>query len=308
MDTQVKDVNVRTNTILSFLNNLSSLIAVVTPLITLFIGSLMVIRQQLSLGALMAFNSYTALLFAPMGKLLTVPPMISQMNASIERIEQANFKENRFQNGVYESGALPDNQQLIVTDLRPYIDQQALFDQGLSFSLMNGDLVRLTGPNGVGKSILLKCLIRYHENFTGKIQVNNQQRIVYVPQENFLFEGTIHENMTKGLADYDPALLHELLMLLEFELPLQQTVTPFTMDLSSGQLQKIKLIRALLSQPNLLLLDETLANLDHQVGAAFFHFITKQNLTTMFIYHGEVAACFAKIPYRTIELTRGDTD
>ncbi|MGK0607337.1 ABC transporter transmembrane domain-containing protein [Enterococcus gilvus] len=302
--TQVKNVNVRTNTILSFLNNLSSLIAVVTPLVTLFVGSLLVIHNQLSLGSLMAFNSYIALLFGPMGKLLTLPPMISQMNASIERIEQANFKEEDVHNGVYEYTDLPDKQQLIVKNLCPYIGQQSLLSHELSFSLTHGELVRLTGPNGVGKSIVLMCLIHYHENFTGQIQLDNHQQVVYVPQENFLFEGTIQDNMIKGLEKYERTLLQDLLNLLKFELPLQQTVTPFTMDLSSGQLQKIKLIRALLSQPDILLIDETLANLDHNVGKNFFRFITKQKLTTIFIYHGEVSDWLDTIPYRTITLTR----
>lgn len=92
---QVKDSNVKANTILSFFSNLSGLVSIISPLLILFIGSIMVIKNELSIGSLIAFNSYIALLFVPLGKLLNVLPIYSQMKVSIERVEQSNYFQKK---------------------------------------------------------------------------------------------------------------------------------------------------------------------------------------------------------------------
>jgi ABC-type bacteriocin/lantibiotic exporter with double-glycine peptidase domain len=86
---QVKQVNVKTNTILSFLNNITGLLTAVIPLSCLLVGSIMVVHHELSLGSLIAFNSYLALLFAPLGTLLNIPALFSEMKVSISRVEHS---------------------------------------------------------------------------------------------------------------------------------------------------------------------------------------------------------------------------
>lgn len=299
---QVKDVNVKTNTILSFLNNLSGLIAVVTPLLTLFVGSVFVLNNKLSIGSLIAFNSYTSLLFSPLSKMLNIPPMYSQMKASIERIEIAKFSEQIFKKGSYRKKILPKCQQINVDEVIPYINDTALLTSDLNFSVKEGELLQITGSNGSGKSILLKCLINYHENFTGSINVKQGIKIIYIPQESFLFEGTIKDNLIKGLTKYDSDYLEFLIELLKFDLPMNKEVTSFSLNLSSGQLQKIKLIRALLDKPDVLLLDEVFANLDNVTTSNLLNYLNKIGMTTVFVYHGDMTQLSQRIDYKVLNL------
>ena len=301
---QVKNVNIKTNTILSFLNNLSSLIAITTPLLTLFIGSILVIHNELSLGSLIAFNSYTALLFSTFSKLLTIPPIYTQMKASIDRIEQAKFSELIYHKGNYLNQPLPDTQLIVVKDFVPFIENSPLLISEVNFVIRKGDLLQVTGKNGCGKSILLKCLINYHENFSGNIQVKPKLNITYIPQEHFLLEGTIQENLLKGLKIYDRHYMHFLIELFKFELPLNQEVTPFSLTLSSGQLQKIKLIRALLIKPDVLLLDEVFANLDHETTITLINYLKEINLTTIFVYHGDMTFLLSQTNYQVLDLAK----
>ena len=301
---QVKDVNIKTNTILSFLGNISGLLTVVIPLITLFFGSLLVVYHQLSLGSLVAFNSYSAILFLPLGKILDIPALFSQMNVSLNRIESLNFSNESYALGEYSTSTLEDKVLLFVRNFIPYVESKALFTKKLSFSVLEEDILRISGANGVGKSILLKALVGYHENFEGEIKKKSDSQIVYIPQENFLFDGSIKDNMTKGIESYELVQLLRLVNILSFELPLSQEVSTVTISLSSGQLQKIKLIRALLSKPDILILDEVLSNLEDSAIINFISYIKEIKLTTIFIYHGNFDLYLNKNEYNDINLNQ----
>lgn len=300
---QVRDVNVKTSTILATLNNISSLLAVVTPLLILFIGSVLTIKREITLGTLVAFNSYTSLLFIPLTKLLNIPPMLSQLKVSVDRIKQSNFPNLYQEIGKYEEVSnLTENEQLIVKELNILIEDKYLLKKTLSFQINKGDVIEIQGPNGIGKSILLRSLINYHTNFIGTITKRSQLNIVYVPQENFLFEGTVRSNLCKGIYKYDELELQKLIELVKFDVPLDKKVTPFSMNLSSGQLQKIKIVRALLSKPEVLLLDETLANLDPLVVKNLLEYFYRLKTTIVFIYHGKIKWNFQNSDYKIINL------
>lgn len=138
---KVKNSNVKANTILSFFGNISGLISVISPLIVLFLGSFMVIQKQLSLGTLIAFNSYISMLFSPLGKILNILPMFSQMKASIERIETANYLNKNINIGLYSETTFPDNQQVRVRNVIPYIGEEPLLGTPLSFSIFKNKII-----------------------------------------------------------------------------------------------------------------------------------------------------------------------
>ncbi|EMF0110783.1 ATP-binding cassette domain-containing protein, partial [Enterococcus hirae] len=73
-------------------------------------------------------------------------------------------------------------------------------------------------------------------------------------------------------------------------------------NLSSGQLQKIKLIRALLSKPDILLLDEVFANLDHETSITLINYLRENLLTAIFVYHGDTERLLKQNEYNTLNL------
>ena len=229
------------------------------------------------------------------------------MKASVERIEQTEFIESSFQQGNYLKTLKTHKTLLQTIDLIPYSQNTPLFINPLNFKIEKGEIWQLTGPNGCGKSILLKCFIHYHENFSGTIQLAKDTLVAYVPQESFLFEGTVKDNLLKGLQQPQLEQLTYFIQLFKFDVPLTQKVTPFNLNLSSGQLQKIKLIRALLSKPDILLLDEVFANLDTTTVNTLITYIQEIKLTTVFVYHGNLSQLISKENYHQILIFKTET-
>lgn len=299
---QVRGSNIKTNTLISFFNNITSLLTAVLTLSTLFLGSVMVIHKELSIGSLVAYNSYISLLFSPLGQLLNIPTLLAQIKVSTQRIKETQFFVQENNKGAFKEMNLLPPQQLSVKNLIPFIKETPLFRTGISFSINKGELFRVCGANGSGKSIFLKCLINYHDNFKGKISQQSGNNSLYIPQENFLFEGSIKDNMIKGIKSYNESELQYFIKLLKFDLPLEQDVTPFIMNLSSGQLQKIKLIRALLYHPDILLLDEIFSNIEDETIHSILNYIKRTNISTIFVYHGNFDDFLCEKEYQIINL------
>lgn len=150
----------------------------------------------------------------------------------------------------------------------------------VNVEVRSGEQLGIIGPSGCGKSTLLGLVLGLLKPTSGVIKVNGAEperfldapvaRIGYVGAEPFLLEGTIEENLTYGLRkvicsnDLDRAL--EMARLLEFVKTrtggLQYRISQNGDELSAGQKQRLCLARALLNEPQLLILDEASANLD----------------------------------------------
>ncbi|HHX58450.1 MAG TPA: metal ABC transporter ATP-binding protein [Candidatus Moranbacteria bacterium] len=165
----------------------------------------------------------------------------------------------------------------------------------INFSLQRGDFVGLTGPNGSGKSTLIKAILGLVKFSQGEIalwgkainQFSEFSRIGYVPQKqtmlNPLLPATIEEVLLTGLLSTKkiPRLINKkdrqkvahVLATLKITLPKDKIFT----KLSGGQQQKILLARALITQPELLILDEPSSALDQTAREDFFQLLRKIN-------------------------------
>jgi ATP-binding cassette subfamily B protein len=149
--------------------------------------------------------------------------------------------------------------------------------------LNKGEIICLTGPSGAGKSTIFKLLLQVYKPTAGEILLHTQNSALtltekerglfaYVPQGNFLFSGTIYENLAFFSNETDEAVLKEKMQFAlktacaDFALDLPQGLDTVLAEggegLSEGQLQRLAVARALLSDRPILLLDEATSALD----------------------------------------------
>ena len=177
--------------------------------------------------------------------------------------------------------------------------------EDIDFTIKKGEKIAFVGESGSGKTTLSKLLLHLYQVESGNILINDnniediqietlREKIAYIPQETFLFSGTIFENLTLGLdeATMDDiieaskmAQAHEFInnLPLRYETRLEENGA----NLSGGQRQRLAIARAMLKKPDILILDEATSNLDAITERALDRTINEftKDVTTIFIAH-----------------------
>ena len=174
-----------------------------------------------------------------------------------------------------------------------YASKQVL--ENISFSQEKGEIISLIGTSGIGKSTLLKCIAGLCDINSGDIILNNNKidsleannrKISYVFQESPLFPHiNVLDNILFNMSTYDKKKLDFLLEKTE----LKSLVKRFPFELSGGENQRAAVVRSLIRNPDLLLLDEPFSNLDtvnkKYIKEIVFDIIKESNLTTIIVNH-----------------------
>lgn len=156
-----------------------------------------------------------------------------------------------------------DHAAATIQDLSFGFDKDHILWSDLSFRLAPGEKALVVGPSGSGKSTLLKVLSGYYIPKSGTIHCT--EKTVYVPQTPFLFEGTLKENLVFD-RPVDEQRITTILEKLKLPLALELHIEENGRNLSGGQCARIALARALLYEPELLLLDEVTSQLNEDLG------------------------------------------
>ncbi len=258
-----------------FLTNFSSLLI-------LWFGAKLVIDQKLTIGQLVAFQMLSGRVTAPLLRLVQLWQSLQQVLLSVDRIgDILNVAPEA------ESGT-----GLVLPSLKGQVSFDQVFFRyrpntepvlrGISFNVQPGQFVGIVGRSGSGKSTLSKLLQRLYQNESGRILIDGfdiksadlaslRQQIGVVLQEDFLFNGSILENITLGNLDITAEQVVEAARLAaahDFisELPhgYDTNVGERGTALSGGQRQRISLARLFLSQAPILILDEATSALDSE--------------------------------------------
>ncbi|MGE8020308.1 ABC transporter ATP-binding protein [Peribacillus frigoritolerans] len=257
-----------------------SIIIGISYLIGLGYGAYLVFQHAITLGGLVSFNVYLGMLIWPMiavGELINV---MQRGNASLDRVQDTLSYEADVKNSMgMESITNPGNIQFNSVHFT-YPSSTVVNLSDISVQLERGQTLGIVGKTGSGKTTFVKQLLREYPLGTGEIAFAGmpleqlhlediREWIGYVPQDHFLFSKTVRENILFGKMDATEGELAEAIRLADFEkdlmmLPnrLETLVGEKGVALSGGQKQRISIARALIKNPEILILDDSLSAVD----------------------------------------------
>lgn len=285
--------------------SLQELLTVVSDVLIIWIGSDLVINGSLSLGQLLTFNALAGFFTNPIKNLIRLQFTLQEAYIAADRLGEILDLEVEEDDRELKVNLAKVKGEIEFKNVDFRYGTRQLVLEDISLKIRPGEKVALIGASGSGKTTLVKLLLKYYLPEKGEIIIDGyniqdisaasiRDRIGYVPQEIFLFSGTIRENIAFGhpgasleeiIAAAKQAQAHEFIN----ELPLryETLVGERGLNLSGGQRQRIGIARAMLKQPDLLILDEATSNLDSITEKAFQETIESigQNLTVIIIAH-----------------------
>lgn len=295
---------------LSWVSNLQSslkvLVELVGGIVILWVGGVSVIDGEMTIGALITFNSLLAYFLDPVKNLINLQPQIQTAVVAADRLGEildleVEKTEKEYRKLVPESIA----GDIEFKNLNFRYGTRKLVLEDINFKIERGQKIAFVGESGSGKTTLSKLLLHLYSAETGEILINGnhiediqleclREKIAYIPQETFLFSGTIFENLILGM---DNATMDDIMEASKLaqahdfinELPLryETRLEENGANLSGGQRQRLAIARAMLKKPDILILDEATSNLDAITERALDRTINEfcKDLTTIFIAH-----------------------
>ena len=261
-------------------NHIGDFLSSLSSLLILWVGARLVIQQDFTIGQLIAFQMLAARMTGPLLRLVQLWQDLQQVLLAVDRIGDILNVAPEAEPGT--GLTLPDLRGEVSFDrvFFRYQSQQEPILRGISFDVEPGMFVGIVGRSGSGKSTLSKLIQRLYQPESGRIAIDNldiksvdlaslRPQIAVVLQEDFLFNGTVLENITLGNPDVSPeevleaarlAVAHDFIC----DLPegYETNVGERGTSLSGGQRQRITLARLFLSRAPILILDEATSNLD----------------------------------------------
>ncbi|MEE3699386.1 peptide cleavage/export ABC transporter, partial [Streptococcus uberis] len=289
--------------------------------IILWVGAKLVISGKISIGQLITFNALLVYFTTPIENIINLQNKIQSAKEANNRLNEVYYEKSEFENN--------QNTKLKIDKLRTIDLKNISFKYGIGHDLLKninltireGEKICIIGTSGSGKTTLAKLIVGFQKPTEGKITINNYDMdkinkktiryfINYLPQQPYLFTGTIIENLTFGIyKDISQEKIEEACRIAAIlgdieKMPLKFN-TKFSdgFGLSGGQKQRIALVRALLSDSPILILDEATSGLDIQTEKLIINNLLKlKNKTIIFIAH---RLAIAEKTDRIIVMNRG---
>ena len=249
-------------------------------IVILWFGAQIVMTGKISIGQLITFNTLLSYFTNPLENIINLQTKLQSAKVANNRLNEVYLVESEFKN----TQTLTDSQFLAGDICFEDISYKYGFGRdtlnNINLTIKQGDKVSIVGISGSGKTTLAKMIVNFFEPYKGRITINNndlkmidkkvlRQHINYLPQQAYIFSGSILENLTLGanqmISQEDIIKACEIAEIRQDieQMPMgYQTELSDGAGLSGGQKQRIALARALLTKAPVLILDEATSGLD----------------------------------------------
>lgn len=264
-------------------------------------GSFLIMDGSITVGTLVAFQALLLAFNGPLDTLLEMGDDLQRIKGDFYRLEDVleHPKSKRKREG--KSGLLKGNLEVNNVSFG-YCQTKPEVLHNMSLTLQPGNVVAIVGRSGSGKSTLAKLICGLYEPWQGGIrlaeqplqQLTQQQlsdSIALVNQDVFLFNGTLRENLTLWHTEVSDEILYQaldvvsLLHVINRRGGLAMEVLEGGSNFSGGECQRLEIARALISQPEILVLDEATASLDPVIENEIYTKLKQQQQTMIIIAH-----------------------
>ncbi|MDY0927731.1 peptidase domain-containing ABC transporter [Enterobacter sp. CFBP8995] len=285
---------------------INTFIAACDQVVVLWMGTILVIDNQITLGMFIAFGAFRAQFSDRVGSLTEFLLQLRMMSLHNERISDIALhpRENYKPELCYEARLQPMGLATYELSYRYDSQSPAIFD-ALNISILPGECVAIVGSSGSGKSTLLKVLCGLFSPTSGCVEVdgvdiqqmginNYHKMIACVMQDDKIFCGSIRENICSFADEMDDewmkecaqaSYLHEVIM--RMPMGYETLIGELGEGLSGGQKQRLFIARALYKKPAILFLDEATSALDKKSEEMVNQAIKKLRITRVIIAHRE---------------------
>lgn len=289
----------------SIFNPLFELVYWVSYTIAFAYGIYLVINQEISIGSMITFNVYLGSLYAP---IIAIGNIYNAINNAI--IADERYNEIMLTKPEVQEPETPNSLMTFKKIEFKDVSFKYPFDlhnviNNVSFTINKGETIGIVGKTGSGKSTLIRQLLREFNITSGNIYIDDipiekykiediRQMVGYVPQSHILFSKTATENILVGNVNADIKMIKTAIKVADFEkdIPflsdgLDTIVGESGKSLSGGQKQRLSIARAIIKDPQILILDDSLSAIDATTEKNIIHNIkeTRKNKTNIIIAH-----------------------
>jgi len=302
---EVVEKNIRVAKIDSLFDPTISFVVAISYFLSIVFGAKFIIEGAMTVGDLVAFTTYLGLLVWPMLAVGMLFNIVERGSASYDRIEElltapVEIEDIEGALNITPSGVLVFNVHSFT-----FPGEEVATLKNVSFKLQAGETLGIVGRTGAGKTAILKLLLRQFDQYDGEITYGGisieaykkerlREAIGYVPQDHFLFSTTVanniafsneHASLEQVKRAAKIAHIHEDIM--RFSEGYDTVVGERGVALSGGQKQRISIARALMMEPNLLILDDSLSAVDAKTEEAILQSLKAEraNATTIITSH-----------------------
>lgn len=273
-------INKRVNRIDSLFDPVTSIIIGATYVIAIIYGGALVNAGTITIGSLISFVAYVNALVWPMFAIGRLFNVIERGNASYDRVHELLQEKSEVVNKPHALTTLSHSNIDYALDSFTYPGSDKVTLQDIHFDLPEGHQLGIVGRVGAGKTTIIKLLLREFDHYDGVIKIGGRDirdytlealhnAIGYVPQDNFLFSTDVRNNIRFSAYDKDqPAVeaaaktsaIHD--DILQFADQYDTLVGEKGVSLSGGQKQRLSIARAVIAEPDILIMDDALSAVD----------------------------------------------